>query len=171
MTLADRATIGNMAPEYGATCGFFPIDSETLDYLRITGRTPSASPSSRPTPRRRACSARPTTPDPVFTDTLELDLADVQPSLAGPKRPAGPRRARRRRSRLRQAPWKRSSARPASSTSAYAVEGANFDLGHGDVVIAAITSCTNTSNPSVMIGAGLLARNAVAQGPARPSRG
>ena len=88
LSLADRATIANMAPEYGATCGFFPVDGETLDYLDATpAATPTASRWSRPMPRRRACGATPATPDPVFTDTLELDLGTVEPSLAGPKRP------------------------------------------------------------------------------------
>ena len=166
LSLADRATIANMAPEYGATCGFFPVDAETH---RLSARPRAArrraSRWSRHTPRRRACSAPRRRHDPVFTDTLELDLGDVVPSLAGPKRPAGPRRAARRCRR----------ASPRRSTNEYQegrrrrkrvpVEGKNFDLGHGDVVIAAITSCTNTSNPCVLIGAGLLARNAVAQGP------
>ena len=104
------------------------------------------------------------TPDPVFTDTLELDLADVQPSLAGPKRPQDRVTLDTVEAPSSSAPWRRSSARPREIGKRVKVEDANFDLGHGDVVIAAITSCTNTSNPSVMIGAGLLARNAVAKG-------
>jgi aconitate hydratase len=163
MTVADRATIGNMAPEYGATCGFFPVDDRTIEYLTMTSRTPERIALVEAYARAQGMFRTADTPDPVFTDTLELDLADVQPSLAGPKRPqdrvtladskGGFRKALETEFRKADEVAKR-----------YPVEGANYDLGHGDVVIAAITSCTNTSNPSVMIGAGLLARNAVAKG-------
>ncbi|MBE7183917.1 MAG: aconitate hydratase AcnA [Methylobacterium mesophilicum] len=159
MTLADRATIGNMAPEYGATCGFFPVDSETIRYLDTSGR-----PENRIALVEAYCQAQGMwrdngSADPVFTDLLDLDLADVVPSMAGPKRPegriplegvaAGFKKAMDSDYKKALAPQTR-----------FDVEGEDFDLGHGDVVIAAITSCTNTSNPSVLIGAGLLARNA-----------
>jgi aconitate hydratase len=163
MTVADRATIGNMAPEYGATCGFFPVDARTIEYLAMTSRTPERIALVEAYAKAQGMFRTAETPDPVFTETLELDLAEVQPSLAGPKRPqdrvtladAKPGFATALETEFRKG---------GEAARRYPVEGANFDLGHGDVVIAAITSCTNTSNPSVMIGAGLLARNAVAKG-------
>ncbi len=167
LALADRATIGNMAPEYGATCGFFPIDAETLRYLALTGRDAAARSSwSRPMPRRKGCGTTSASPDPVFTDTLELDLATVEPSLAGPRRPQD-------RVALSGVPQSFAAELPKlaasraptpSSGGPVKVEGTNYEIKDGDVVIAAITSCTNTSNPSVMLGAGLLARNAVKRG-------
>jgi aconitate hydratase len=164
MTLADRATIGNMGPEYGATCGFFPVDGETIRYLTMSGREPTAGSSwSKPMPRRRACGARPAPPTRSSPTRSNSTSAPVVPSMAGPKRPEG-------RIALEASPNPASPSRlktiqrsPASSTTA-PVEGEDYDLGHGDVAIAAITSCTNTSNPSVLIGAGLLARNAVEKG-------
>jgi aconitate hydratase len=163
MSVADRSTIGNMAPEYGATCGFFPIDDKTIAYLRTTSRTDERVALVEAYAKAQGMWLTPETPDPVFTDTLELDLGDVVPSLAGPKRPqdrvtldtAKPEflGAMEKEFRKAQEMGKR-----------VKVDDANYDLGHGDVVIAAITSCTNTSNPSVMIGAGLLARNAVKKG-------
>jgi aconitate hydratase len=163
MTVADRSTIGNMAPEYGATCGFFPIDQRTVEYLTTTSRTAERVALVEAYAKAQGMWRTADTPDPVFTDTLELDLADVVPSLAGPKRPqdrvtldtAKPEfmGAMEKEFRKAQELGKR-----------VKVDDANYDLGHGDVVIAAITSCTNTSNPSVMIGAGLLARNAVRKG-------
>ncbi len=160
LALEDRATIGNMAPEYGATCGFFPVDKETLRYLDETGRPTALVEEYH---KAQGMFWTPDGEEPVFTEVLELDLGSVEPSLAGPKRPQD-------RVLLSQ-------AKPAFAQSMtgefgkkdglgarFPVEGEDFDLGHGDVVIAAITSCTNTSNPSVMIAAGLLARNAVAKG-------
>lgn len=163
MAVADRATISNMAPEYGATCGFFPIDQKTIDFLTVTGRADDRIALVEAYAKAQGMWRDAATPDPVFTDTLELDMGDVRPSLAGPKRPqdrvlldgAKPGFAQSMETEFKKA---------ADLASRYPVEGANFDIGHGDVVIAAITSCTNTSNPSVMIGAGLLARNAVARG-------
>ncbi|WP_375409859.1 aconitate hydratase AcnA [uncultured Methylobacterium sp.] len=163
MAVADRATISNMAPEYGATCGFFPIDQKTIDFLRVTSRTDERIALVEAYAKAQGMWRDAQTPDPVFTDTLELDMGEVRPSLAGPKRPqdrvlldgAKPGFAGSMETEFRRA---------ADIAKRYPVEGANFDIGHGDVVIAAITSCTNTSNPSVMIGAGLLARNAVAKG-------
>ncbi len=163
LALADRATIGNMAPEYGATCGFFPIDAETLRYMKATGRSAARIALVEAYAKAQGMFRSPKSPDPVFTDTLELDLSTIEPSLAGPKRPQD-------RVPLSQAATEFNTA----LTTAYGkatepnlrvpAEGANFDVGHGDVAIAAITSCTNTSNPSVMLGAGLVAAKAVALG-------
>jgi len=163
LTLADRATIANMGPEYGATCGFFPVDAETLDYLTTTGRKADRIALVEAYSKAQGLFATPETPDPVFTDTLELDLSSVKPSMAGPKRPEG---------RVDLSGVKAGFAaamdtdykKGAEISRRVQVEGEDFDLGHGDVVIAAITSCTNTSNPSVLMAAGLLARNAVAKG-------
>ena len=163
MPVADRATIGNMAPEYGATCGFFPIDRKTIEYLRTTSRTDERIALVEAYAQAQGMWRTEATPDPVVTDMLELDLGDVQPSMAGPKRPQD-------RVLLSDAKEAFTTAmdvefRKASEVGQrHRAEGTNYDLGHGDVVLAAITSCTNTSNPSVMIGAGLLARNAVARG-------
>ncbi|WP_068636639.1 aconitate hydratase AcnA [Thauera butanivorans] len=163
LSIEDRATIGNMAPEYGATCGFFPIDEETLRYLRKTGRAEERVALVEAYAKAQGIFRTAETPDPEFTDTLSLDLGDVLPSLAGPKRPQDRillSAARQGFADAMETEFKRA----ADIAARYEVEGKPFDLGHGDVVIAAITSCTNTSNPSVMIGAGLLARNAVAKG-------
>ncbi|RWD38874.1 MAG: aconitate hydratase AcnA, partial [Mesorhizobium sp.] len=159
MTLADRATIGNMAPEYGATCGFFPVDGETIRYLTMSGREENRIALVEAYAKAQGMWRDTGSADPVFTDLLELDLGSVVPSMAGPKRPEG-------RVALEGIPDGFAKAmeteykKAAEIDKRYAVEGTNYDLGHGDVVIAAITSCTNTSNPSVLIGAGLLARNA-----------
>ncbi len=163
MSLADRATIGNMAPEYGATCGFFPVDNETLNYLTFSGRDTHRIALTEAYAKAQGLFRTAASPDPVFTDTLELDLGDVVPSLAGPKRPEG-------RVALTDVSAGFSTAlegeykKPGKLKERFKVDGRDFDIGHGDVVIAAITSCTNTSNPSVLIGAGLLARNAVEKG-------
>jgi aconitate hydratase len=163
MTVADRATIGNMAPEYGATCGFFPVDEKTIEYLRTTGRADERIALVEAYAKAQGMWRSARTPDPVFTDTLELELGDVQPSMAGPKRPQD--RVTLETSKADFAGAMDREFRKAGEIGRRVkVAGANFDLGHGDVVIAAITSCTNTSNPSVMIGAGLLARKAVAKG-------
>jgi aconitate hydratase len=163
MTVADRATIGNMAPEYGATCGFFPIDARTLDYLRTTSRSEERIRLVEAYAKRQGLFRTAETSDPVFTETVELDLGSVEPSLAGPKRPQDRvlLSAAKREFTLALDKEFRKGGEVGRRVR---VEGANFDVGHGDVVIAAITSCTNTSNPSVMIGAGLLARNATAKG-------
>ncbi|WP_264597138.1 aconitate hydratase AcnA [Rhodoblastus acidophilus] len=163
LSLADRATIANMSPEYGATCGFFPVDSETIDYLEKTGRKPARVQLVEKYARAQGLFRTRAAVDPVFTDTLELDLGSVKPSLAGPKRPEG-RIALEAVASGFSAAMETEYKKIGSISERYSVEGATFDIGHGDVVIAAITSCTNTSNPSVMIGAGLLARNAVAAG-------
>jgi aconitate hydratase len=166
LTLADMATIANMAPEYGATCGFFPVSKVTLEYLRFTGRDDARVALVEAYAKAQGMWADENTPDPVFTDTLELDLGTVEPSLAGPRRP-------------------QDRVSLSSAASAYAgelagfykkgdeagkrvpVAGESYTLGHGDVVIAAITSCTNTSNPSVLIAAGLVAKKARALGLSR----
>jgi len=163
LPLEDRATIANMAPEYGATCGFFPIDKETLAYLAATARTQGRIALVEAYAKAQGLFRDSDTPDPVFSNTLELDLGDVEPSIAGPKRPQD-------RVPLAQAAHAFAEAldkeygKGQEAGLRVPVEGKNFDLGHGDVVIAAITSCTNTSNPSVMIAAGLLAKNALARG-------
>jgi aconitate hydratase len=163
LTLADRATIANMGPEYGATCGFFPVDSETIDYLTTTGRKSDRIALVEAYSKAQGLFATPETADPIFTDTLELDLSTVQPSMAGPKRPEG----RVDLSAVKAgfaAAMETEYKKAAEIARRVPVEGQSFDLGHGDVVIAAITSCTNTSNPSVLMAAGLLARKAVEKG-------
>jgi aconitate hydratase len=163
LSLADRATIANMAPEYGATCGFFPVDSETLAYLSTSARAPRRIALVEKYAKAQGLFRTASTPDPVFTETLILDLADVVPSMAGPKRPEGRVALESVASGFKTA-LASEYRKTTDATKRYPVKGRNYDLGHGDVVIAAITSCTNTSNPDVLIGAGLLARNAVAKG-------
>ena len=162
LSLADRATIANMAPEYGATCGFFPIDSETINYLNFTGRDPHRVKLVEEYAKIQGMWRDDNSPDPVFTDTLELDLATVEPSLAGPKRPQDRVALSKVSSSFTSALKTDLGAEKAAKT--VAVKGETWQLGQGDVVIAAITSCTNTSNPSVMLAAGLLAQKAVAKG-------
>jgi aconitate hydratase len=188
LALADRATIANMAPEYGATMGFFPVDVETLKYLQLSGRSEEQVALVEAYCKAQGIFRTDNTPDPVFTDTLELDLSTVVPSLAGPKRPQDRVPLTQSKAMYREALAAQlatqaaaaAAATPAGSPAAKMVaEGSpiedhigveiehnnqKFHLQHGHVVIAAITSCTNTSNPSVMLSAGLLARNAVAKG-------
>ncbi|HTJ24324.1 MAG TPA: aconitate hydratase AcnA [Gemmatimonadaceae bacterium] len=197
LPLADRATIGNMAPEYGATMGFFPCDAETLKYLRLTGRSEHHVKLVEAYTREQGLYRTDDTPDPEFTDSLELDLGTVEPSLAGPKRPQDRVPLSRAKAMYREAleadlaklgtpaaaaelkKARQVSGEPQLAPSAVLLEngehvadegvkveynGHAFTLRHGAVVIAAITSCTNTSNPSVMLAAGLLARNAVKKG-------
>ncbi|MFA5899917.1 MAG: aconitate hydratase AcnA, partial [Hyphomicrobium sp.] len=163
MSLADRATIANMAPEYGATCGFFPIDGETINYLKISGRESSRIALVEEYAKAQGMYRVAGSPDPVFTDTIELDLTTVVPSMAGPKRPEGrialPDIASGFATAL-ETEYKK----PGELDKRVPVAGRGFDIGHGDVAIAAITSCTNTSNPSVLIAAGLLAKKAVEKG-------
>ena len=163
MPLADRSTIANMGPEYGATCGFFPIDAETINYLTMTNRKKARVDLVEAYAKAQGMFRTKSSPDPVFTDTLELDLGSVVPSLAGPKRPEG-RVALEDVAAGFAAAMQNDYKKGAELNRRVKVEGKDFDLGHGDVTIAAITSCTNTSNPSVLIAAGLLARNAVAKG-------
>src|SRR5262249_14453530 len=163
LSLEDMATIANMAPEYGATCGFFPVSAETLNYLKATARPKAQVDLVEDAAKAQGMLWRPKAEEPVFTDTLELDLDKVEASLAGPKRPqdrVAVSQAAAGFAKVLNDEFKKAD----SARARYPVEGANYDLGHGDVVIAAITSCTNTSNPAVMIGAGLLARNAVKKG-------
>src|SRR6201989_3216934 len=163
LSVADKATIGNMAPEYGATCGFFPVDAATIDYLKTSGRAAARVKLVQSYAKAQGLFRNAKSTDPVFTEVITLDLGDVVPSMAGPKRPEG-RVALPSVSEGFSAAMASEYKQGADSSKRYAVEGRDFDLGHGDVVIAAITSCTNTSNPSVLIGAGLLARNAAAKG-------
>jgi aconitate hydratase len=161
LSLADRATIANMAPEYGATCGFFGVDDATLTYLQLTGRSESAIALVEAYAKAQGLWRYSDAPDPVFTDTLELDMTSVVPSLAGPKRPQDKVALTQvddifnseLESVYKHVGFKRA-----------VVEGRSHDIGDGDVVIAAITSCTNTSNPSVLVAAGLVARKANALG-------
>ncbi len=155
LTLADQATIANMAPEYGATCGFFPIDEETLRYLEFTGRDPHRVKVVKEYAKAQGMWRDSDTPDPEFTTSLHLDLNDVEPAISGPKRP---------QDRIALSNASKAFAELVPETTSQAVEGADYTLDNGDVVIAAITSCTNTSNPSVMVGAGLVARKARALG-------
>ena len=162
--LPDRATIGNMAPEYGATCGFFPVDKIALDYLRLSGRDTHRIALVEAYLKAQGMFRAPGQPDPVFTDTLELDLGTVQPSLAGPKRPQDRVLLKDASTEFKKELTK-SLGVPANDVGkSVKVAGKNYELTHGDVVIAAITSCTNTSNPSVLIAAGLVARKAHAKG-------
>jgi aconitate hydratase len=163
LALEDRATIGNMSPEYGATCGIFPIDRETIRYLTQTGRADDRVALVEAYAKAQGMWREADTPDPVFTSTLSLDLATVEPSMAGPKRPQDRVLLSGAKDGFLKS-LEGEFGKPGAAGNRFPVEGQNFDLGHGDVVIAAITSCTNTSNPSVMIGAGLLARNAHARG-------
>src|SRR5215471_18526375 len=163
LTIADRATIGNMSPEYGATCGFFPIDDDTLKYLRETGRSAERVALVAAYAKAQGLYRTKTTPDPIFTDVLKLELSQVEPSLAGPKRPQDRIALKDLKHGFVNA-LDKEFGKAGEAGKRLPVEGRNHDLGHGDVVIAAITSCTNTSNPSVMMGAGLLARKAVSKG-------
>jgi aconitate hydratase len=163
LPLADRATIANMAPEYGATCGIFPIDDETLSYLRLTGRDAAQIALVRAYAQAQGLWRGDGAPEPEYTDVLRLDLSTVQPSLAGPKRPQDRVRLPDMQKAYREA-FARDQDKWKSAGPARVRDGADFELRDGAVVIAAITSCTNTSNPAVMLGAGLLARNARARG-------
>ncbi len=188
LTVEDRATIANMAPEYGATMGFFPVDQRTLDYLRFTGRHESLVRLVEAYCKENALFRTDEMPDPVYSDTLELDLSTVEPSLAGPKRPHDRVPLREMKQSFRKAlytpireggfglvepqPTQWDDESPVEETPAERglvgvptwIEGEEVALKHGDVVIAAITSCTNTSNPAVMVAAGLLAKKAVERG-------
>jgi aconitate hydratase len=175
LTIADRATLGNMCPEYGATVAIFPIDEMTLDYLRLTGRDASQVALVEQYAKAQGLFRMPGSPDAVYSETIELDLSTVEPSLAGPKRPQDRVSLSKAKSAFQtalptmQVPSKGSGGTAAVARSAVAVADPAVDtLDHGAIVIAAITSCTNTSNPSVMIGAGLVAKKAVERGLTRP---
>ncbi|HMJ10493.1 MAG TPA: aconitate hydratase AcnA, partial [Polyangiaceae bacterium] len=194
LPLADRATIGNMSPEFGATCAIFPIDEETLNYMRLTGRSAERVALTEAYAKAQGLFRTDKTPDPVYSDTLELDLASIEPTIAGPRRPQDKVLLKDVKaawhkvlpemlavSKKKQPPpqqvgrWKSEGGNPTENgqslggdgrhpTVTTQLDGEQFDIGHGSVVIAAITSCTNTSNPYVMLGAGLLAQNAVSRG-------
>ena len=170
LTLPDRATIANMAPEYGATCGFFPVDETTLEYLHLSGRDPAHVENVKRYLSAQGMFFSEDSPTPKFTSNLTLDLATVEPAMAGPKRPQD-----RVDLSAMKAHWHESLTAPVghsghgagdvgASVEVEGSDGRKYTLKHGDIVISAITSCTNTSNPSVMLGAGILARNAVAKG-------
>ena len=164
LSVADRATIANMAPEYGATCGFFPIDAKTLDYMRLTGRPEDEIALTEAYCRAQGLWLEEGADDPVFTETLRLDMSTVEPSLAGPKRPQDKVLLSQVDEEFVGNFSKEYGRQPEEIGKRFPVEGADHDIGHGDVVIAAITSCTNTSNPSVLVAAGLVARKARARG-------
>ncbi len=171
LSLADRATIANMAPEYGATCGFFPVDERTLEYMRLTGRDDDAIAGVEAYSRAQGLWYSSEDAEKSYTDTLELDLSTVQPALAGPKRPQDRVDLSNMKHHFEQSLTHELghhghglSTEQLSNSAITERNGHKFDLNHGDVVIAAITSCTNTSNPDVMLAAGLLARNARAHG-------
>ena len=171
ISVTDRATIANMSPEYGATMGFFPVDAETIRYMELTGRPKEVIERTEVYMREQGLFRDASTPDPEFTDTLELDLGSVVPSLAGPKRPQD----RVPMTELKET-FKKALTAPVKERGfdlkpeavdtemTFGTNGGTMKIGHGAVVIAAITSCTNTSNPSVMVGAGLLAKKAVERG-------
>ena len=160
LSLADRATIANMAPEYGATCGFFPIDGKTIDYMRLTGRSEDAIALTEAYAKEQGFWRHADAVDPVFTDTLELDMGSVEPSLAGPKRPQD-KVILSQVDDVFNGELETVYKKPASRVP---VAGESHDIGDGDVVIAAITSCTNTSNPDVLVAAGLVAKKANERG-------
>ncbi len=162
--LADRATIGNMAPEYGATCGFFPVDKVALDYLRLSGRDTHRIALVEAYLRAQGMFHEPGAPEPVFTDVIELDLGTVVPSIAGPKRPQDRVALKDAAASFKTELTKGLGVPANEAATSVKVAGKNYELTHGDVVLAAITSCTNTSNPSVLVAAGLVARKARAKG-------
>jgi aconitate hydratase len=163
LTIADRATLGNMSPEYGATCGYFPIDDDTIRYLRDTGRSAERIALVLAYAKAQGMFRTKTTQEPIYTDVLKLELSSIESSLAGPKRPQDRIALKEVKSGFTQSMDKEFN-KPAELDKRVPVEGRSHTLGNGDVVIAAITSCTNTSNPSVMIAAGLLAQKAVEKG-------
>src|SRR5205807_1485517 len=163
LALADRATIGNMAPEYGATCGFFPIDDDTITFLTNTARKADRVALVKAYAKAQGMYRTKNTPDPVFTDVLKLELGSVEPSLAGPKRPQDRVLLKEVKNGFAAAMEKEFNKASEAGKRVQIAER-KHDIGHGDVVIAAITSCTNTSNPSVMVAAGLLAKKAAAKG-------
>ena len=169
LSLPDRATIANMAPEYGATCGFFPVDQTTLDYLILSGRDTDHVVDVKRFMSAQGLFYEQSSTTPKFTSNLELDLRTVEPSLSGPKRPQdrvslSEMKSHWRASLNAETGHQGHGIDPSRNSDSSPIEGRGCDLNHGDVVIAAITSCTNTSNPSVMIAAGLMARNARSRG-------
>ena len=163
LTIEDRATIGNMAPEYGATCGFFPIDDDTITFLTATARKADRVALVKAYAKAQGMYRTKNTPDPVYTDVLKLELGTVEPSMAGPKRPQDRVLLKDVKAGFAVA-MDKEFGKGAEMTKRVDIPARKHDLGHGDVVIAAITSCTNTSNPNVMVAAGLLAKKAAARG-------
>jgi aconitate hydratase A / 2-methylisocitrate dehydratase len=164
LSLADRATIGNMGPEYGATIGYFPIDDETLRYLDLTGRDADLIQLVEKYAKEQGMFRTDQSPDPMFSDTLELDLSTVVPSISGPRRPQDRIALTESKNAFKEALPTLMRSGSAEKTVPVQLNGDRFELKHGSVVISAITSCTNTSNPSVLIGAGLLAKKAAEKG-------
>jgi len=166
LPLADRATIGNMSPEFGSTCAIFPIDGETVRYLELSGRDPAHIEMIKAYAKEQGLWREEGEPDGYYTDVLELDLGDVEPSLAGPKRPQDRIPLKNAKTRYREVlgPMVEERGDKGSGEAQVNMEGQEFAMSDGAVLIAAITSCTNTSNPAVMVGAGLLARNARERG-------
>ncbi len=171
MSLPDRATIANMAPEYGATMGFFPVDEETLNYMRLTGRSEETIARTKTYLSEQGLFRTSETPDPEYTATLELDLGTVVPSLAGPKRPQDRITLANMKSEFKKALTAEKglhgfglSVEEVDKKATVGTNGGSYEIGHGALVIAAITSCTNTSNPSVLVGAGLVAKKALKLG-------
>ncbi len=164
LSLADRATIANMAPEYGATCGFFPVDEATIEYLKFTGRPDEQVALVEAYAKEQGLWFNVTDADPVFTSTLHLDLSSVVPCISGPKRPQDKIELHAASDAFGKELVNAFKVDPSVVNAEYSVEGADFKLKHGSVAIATITSCTNTSNPSVMIAAGLVAKKARALG-------
>jgi aconitate hydratase len=163
LSIEDRATVGNMSPEYGATCGYFPTDDDTINYLEKTGRPSAIVALAKAYAKAQGLYRTKGTQDPTFTDLLKLDLGSVEPSIAGPKRPQDRVLLKEAKPSFVEA-LNKEFGKGGEVSKRVPVSGRTHDLGHGDVVIAAITSCTNTSNPSVMVAAGLLARKAAAKG-------
>lgn len=164
LTVEDQATLANMAPEYGATCGFFPVTRSTIAYLSATGRSPDRVALVEAYAKQQGLWVEPGMEEPVFTETIELDLSSILPSIAGPKRPQDRVLLSESAASFREALQGEFGKHGEASETRHPVHGHDHDIGNGDIVIAAITSCTNTSNPSVLIAAGLLAKNAVAKG-------
>ncbi|MCB9061114.1 MAG: aconitate hydratase AcnA [Halobacteriovoraceae bacterium] len=164
LSLADRATLANMAPEYGATCGFFPIDEKTIDYLKFSGRDDQTVALVEAYAKKQGLWAYENDPDPVFSSIVELDLSTINPCISGPKRPQDKIELTDSVSAFKQTMDSVFKVNGNDLTKEYDVEGENYKISHGDVVVAAITSCTNTSNPSVLIAAGLVAKKAVEKG-------
>jgi aconitate hydratase len=164
MPLADRATLGNMAPEFGSTCGIFPIDGETIRYLKLSGRDESQCELIEAYSKEQGLWREDGQADALYTDILELDLGDVEPSIAGPKRPQDRIALSAAAASYEKILADTVAGRDSGGTGVAKLDGEDVDINDGSILIAAITSCTNTSNPAVMLAAGLVARNAAAKG-------
>lgn len=164
LSLADRATLANMAPEYGATCGFFPVDEKTIEYLKLSGRDNDTVALVEAYAKEQGLWSVAGEADPVFTSTLELDLSTVEPCISGPSRPQDKIFLKDSKGAFDKAARETFKYEAASMTKSHKVEGKNFEIKNGDVVISAITSCTNTSNPAVLVAAGVVAKKAHEKG-------